>query len=211
MPFFVSLNRSQEKTNALWHQSQLMILFGDSGTGKTFAALAMALLENPKKTIWFSRPQIGCDGEEMGHMPGDLSAKFDPWLAPFRDAFEAMHFQMKWEELMRSSERVPLRFLRGRTVRDATLLIDEAQNMTYEQIVCAVTRVGMSGRVILMGDPAQSDRFRAQDSPLIAFAAQVAGVEGVAAVDYRNEKVVRSDFVGRIVDAIKAKQATENK
>lgn len=205
---FGSRNRKQEAVRATWKNTRLMILVGPAGTGKTHAAVGMALEEfhaKPSKELWLSRPMVSCDDEQMGFLPGDMNEKFLPWLGPFADVMgnlTSSNSANAVTDMLKSTKIIPVAFLRGRTVQNANLLIDEAQNLSYSQLVCAMTRVGRGGRVVLMGDPEQSDRFKSYDSPLSHVAERLGDLPGVTVIHFDKSDQVRDPFISKLLDRL---------
>lgn len=196
------MSPGQRETVRLWPESKLLFLIGPAGTGKTHAAMALALRQHIdfNHPLFLSRPMVSCDDEEMGFLPGDVNEKFAPWMAPFSDvAFGMIHGKLS--DLPRI-EYLPIGLLRGRTIRAGTLIIDEAQNLSASQIRCAATRVGEHGRVVLCGDPWQSDRHEPKASPLVAAWKTLRGIPGVNLVHFNKpEDVIRSGFVSDVLTA----------
>ena len=199
---YVPRNTPQKRLHAAWEDSQLVILTGPAGTGKTAAALGEALSRAGKQQrdsgkLWLCRPTVAVE-EDLGFLPGDLTAKLLPWLAPFGDCLGNLGHSTL-QELADWCELVPLGMLRGRTISHGTLIVDEAQNATRAQLVCAATRVGRGGRVVLCGDPEQADGPEA----LTAFASQVRHVPGVTWLRFDDADQVRSEFVTTLLAALR--------
>lgn len=196
---FVSLSDGQREVKRHWKAARVMFLLGAAGTGKTHAALAMALEDvfRQKRRVMLARPLVTCD-EDMGFLPGDVNEKLLPWMGPFVDVLGEMT-DAKWGNLSASIDTVPVGMLRGRTVRDATLIVDEAQNLTYSQLKCALTRVGENGRVVLCGDPDQSDRYDYRDSPLLDVAERLEDADFCRVVRFREDQIVRDPVITEIL------------
>jgi phosphate starvation-inducible PhoH-like protein len=178
---------------------------GPAGTGKTFLAIAMAtaaLSRREVNRIILTRPAVEA-GERLGFLPGDLMAKVDPYLRPL---FDALHDMMDAEKVAAHLERgvievAPLAFMRGRTLNDSFVILDEAQNTTPEQMKMFLTRLGFGSRMVVNGDISQVDLPRDQKSGLHVVREVLEGVEGVEFVRFGGEDVVRHKLVQRIVAA----------
>ncbi len=178
---------------------------GPAGTGKTFLAVAMAaasLSRHEVNRIILTRPAVEA-GERLGFLPGDLMAKVDPYLRPL---FDALHDMLDPEKVSQQLERgvieiAPLAFMRGRTLNDSFVILDEAQNTTPEQMKMFLTRLGFGSRMVVTGDVTQVDLPREQKSGLIAVGEVLEEVEGIEFVRFGGEDVVRHKLVQRIVEA----------
>jgi phosphate starvation-inducible protein PhoH and related proteins len=178
---------------------------GPAGTGKTFLAVAMAALALSKRQvnrIILTRPAVEA-GERLGFLPGDMMAKVDPYLRPL---FDALHDMLEPERVAQHLERgvieiAPLAFMRGRTLNDSFIILDEAQNTSPEQMKMILTRLGFGSRMVVTGDITQIDLPREQRSGLIVVADILEGLEGIDFVRFGGEDVVRHKLVQRIVEA----------
>jgi phosphate starvation-inducible PhoH-like protein len=178
---------------------------GPAGTGKTFLAVAMAaaaLARHEVNRIILTRPAVEA-GERLGFLPGDLMAKVDPYLRPL---FDALHDMLDPEKVTQHIERgvieiAPLAFMRGRTLNDSFVILDEAQNTTPEQMKMFLTRLGFGSRMVVTGDVTQVDLPREQQSGLIVVGDVLESVEGIEFVRFGGEDVVRHKLVQRIVEA----------
>ncbi len=178
---------------------------GPAGTGKTWLAVAHAVALFERKEvdrIVLSRPAVEA-GERLGFLPGDMREKVDPYLRPIYDAlFDLMDARIVERALQTGEiEIAPLAFMRGRTLSNAVVILDEAQNTTSIQMKMALTRLGENGRMVITGDPSQVDLPSGQTSGLAEAVRVLAGVEGIGHVAFTSEDVVRHELVARIVDA----------
>ena len=154
------------------------------------------------RKIILSRPAVEA-GERLGFLPGDMKDKIDPYLQPLYDALEDMLPPLKLKEYMDTNviQIAPLAFMRGRTLNDAVIVLDEAQNTTVQQIKMFVTRLGMNAKMIITGDPTQIDLPRSTVSGLMQAMRVLKGVEGIGRVEFGRKDIVRHALVQRIVDA----------
>ncbi len=186
-------------------KNDLVFALGPAGTGKTYVAIALAVraLKNKEiRKIILSRPAVEA-GEKLGFLPGDMKDKIDPYLQPLYDALEDMIPSAKLKEYMESKviQIAPLAFMRGRTLSDAIIILDEAQNTTTHQIKMFLTRMGMNAKMVITGDVTQIDLPRTQASGLIRALNVLRGVEGVGRVEFDKKDIVRAKLVQRIVEA----------
>jgi phosphate starvation-inducible PhoH-like protein len=178
---------------------------GPAGTGKTFLAVAVGvsmLLDGRVSRVVVTRPAVEA-GERLGFLPGDLEEKIDPYLQPIWDAFKALlgAAQLERRKANGEIEVAPLAFMRGRTLSDAFVIVDEAQNTTKMQMKMLLTRLGEGSRMVVNGDPSQTDLPRASDSGLGHALHILRRVEGARQIYFSREDVVRHPLVGRIVAA----------
>src|ERR671918_901791 len=178
---------------------------GPAGTGKTYLAMALAvsaLSEKQVGRIILTRPAVEA-GERLGFLPGDMLAKVDPYLRPLFDALYDMLDADRLNAYMEKGtiEVAPLAFMRGRTLNDAFIILDEAQNTTPQQMEMFLTRLGFGSKMVITGDITQVDLPKARISGLQDARNTLTGVEGVSFVGLRRDDIVRSDLVMRIVDA----------
>lgn len=184
---------------------ELTLAVGPAGTGKTYLAMAMAMVALKAKEverIVLTRPAVEA-GEKLGFLPGDMTQKVDPYLRPL---YDALHELMGADSYQRLAERgtvevAPLAFMRGRTLSDAFIILDEAQNATSEQMKMFLTRLGANSRCIVTGDVSQTDLPKDKKSGLVEAVNVLRNVEGVAIVELTARDVVRHELVQRIVQA----------
>ena len=193
--------------------NDLTFALGPAGTGKTYIAIALAVraLKNREiRKIILSRPAVEA-GEKLGFLPGDMKDKIDPYLQPLYDALEDMIPAVKLKEYMETKviQIAPLAFMRGRTLNDAVIVLDEAQNTTTHQIKMFLTRLGMNARMIVTGDVTQIDLPRSTQSGLVQALRILKDVEGVGRVEFGKKDIVRHHLVQRIVEAYERHDAEE--
>ena len=188
-------------------------MIGPAGTGKTYIAMAFALnyliSENISRII-LTRPVVEA-GESLGYLPGDLEQKVDPYLRPLYDAiYDMIPYNMFQRYVERGAiEVAPLAYMRGRTLHDSFIILDEAQNTTRGQMLMFLTRIGFNSKTIITGDITQVDIPRTQDSGLVVASKVLKGIEGIAFVYMGPEDVVRHPLVERIIKAFQKEE--ENK
>ena len=178
---------------------------GPAGTGKTYLAVALAafyLKNREVERIILTRPAVEA-GEKLGFLPGDLQEKIDPYLRPLYDALADMFGYDQFQKLIDRNiiEVAPLAYMRGRTLEESFIILDEAQNTTREQMKMFLTRMGNHSRVVVNGDATQIDLVDRRMSGLTEAEKILDGVKGVGMVHFSDEDVVRHDMVGRIIRA----------
>lgn len=196
-------------------KNDLIFGVGPAGTGKTFLAVAFAAmqLENgDANRIILSRPAVEA-GERLGFLPGDMKEKVDPYLRPLYDALYEMLPAEKVEKFIEKNtiEIAPIAFLRGRTLKNAVIILDEAQNCTPAQMKMFLTRIGENGKMIVTGDPSQTDLPVGQKSGLRDALDTLHNIEGMAKITFGNRDVVRHKLVSQIVQAYDMAQALKPK
>ena len=196
---------NQQRLVETFVKNDLTFALGPAGTGKTYVAIALAVraLKNREvRKIILSRPAVEA-GEKLGFLPGDMKDKIDPYLQPLYDALEDMVPAVKLKEYMETKviQIAPLAFMRGRTLNDAVIVLDEAQNTTTHQIKMFLTRLGMNAKMIITGDTSQSDLPRSTQSGLVQALRILDGVEGIGKVEFGKKDIVRHHLVQRIVEA----------
>lgn len=186
-------------------KNDMVFAIGPAGSGKTYTAIALAVraLKNKEiKKIILSRPAVEA-GEKLGFLPGDMKDKIDPYLQPLYDALQDMIPAAKLKEYMELNiiQIAPLAFMRGRTLNDAIVILDEAQNTTTQQIKMFLTRMGMNTKMIVTGDMTQIDLPSSQTSGLVQALRILKGVKGISFVELNKKDIVRHKLVTRIVEA----------
>ena len=198
-------SENQEKMVKEFAKNDLLFAIGPAGSGKTYTAIALAVraLKNKEiKKIILSRPAVEA-GEKLGFLPGDMKDKIDPYLQPLYDALQDMIPAAKLKEYMDLNiiQIAPLAFMRGRTLNDAVVILDEAQNTTTQQIKMFLTRMGTNTKMIVTGDRTQIDLPRAQASGLVQALRILKGVKGIGFIELNQKDIVRHKLVTRIVEA----------
>lgn len=188
-----------------FQENDLTFALGPAGTGKTYVAIALAVraLKNREvRKIILSRPAVEA-GEKLGFLPGDMKDKIDPYLQPLYDALEDMIPAVKLKEYMETKviQIAPLAFMRGRTLNDAVIVLDEAQNTTTHQIKMFLTRLGMNAKMIITGDVTQIDLPRSTSSGLVQALRVLKEIKGIGKVEFGKKDIVRHQLVQRIVEA----------
>lgn len=191
--------------------NEIVIGIGPAGTGKTYLAVAMgveALTRKKVQRLVLARPAVEA-GERLGFLPGDLQAKVDPYLRPLYDALEVMMPQSKIQKAIetRTIEIAPIGYMRGRTLADAFVIIDEAQNVTGGQMKMCLTRLGLNSRAVIIGDKTQVDLPSREESGIIQIERILPGIDGVAFCYLEDRDVVRHTLVKEIIRAYAEDQA----
>ena len=198
-------SENQQRLIEAYENNDMVFAVGPAGTGKTYLSIALAvkaLKEKTAKKIILSRPAVEA-GEKLGFLPGDMKDKIDPYLQPLYDALEDMLPQVKLQDMMEKHviQIAPLAFMRGRTLSDAVVILDEAQNTTPAQIRMFLTRMGWNTKMIITGDMTQIDLPHSQKSGLIEALHILNKVEGISVVNLDRSDIVRHKLVTRIVNA----------
>ena len=198
-------SENQQRLVDAYLNNDMVFAVGPAGTGKTYLSIALAvkaLKEKTAKKIILSRPAVEA-GEKLGFLPGDMKDKIDPYLQPLYDALEDMIPQVKLQDMMEKHviQIAPLAFMRGRTLSDAVVILDEAQNTTPAQIRMFLTRMGWNTKMIITGDMTQIDLPHSQKSGLIEALHILNNVEGIGVVNLNGKDIVRHKLVTRIVNA----------
>ena len=200
-----SRSENQQRLIDAYEKNDMVFAVGPAGTGKTYLSIALAvkaLKEKTAKKIILSRPAVEA-GEKLGFLPGDMKDKIDPYLQPLYDALEDMIPAVKLQDMMEKHiiQIAPLAFMRGRTLSDAVVILDEAQNTTSQQIRMFLTRMGMNTKMVITGDLTQIDLPREQRSGLKEALKILDGVEGIGVVHLAQKDIVRHKLVTKIVKA----------
>ena len=208
-------SENQQKLVDAFEKDDMIFAVGPAGTGKTYLSIVLAvraMKERQAKKIILSRPAVEA-GEKLGFLPGDMKDKIDPYLQPLYDALEDMIPAVKLQDMMEKHviQIAPLAFMRGRTLSDAVVILDEAQNTTPAQIRMFLTRMGWNTKMIITGDMTQVDLPKEHLSGLREAIRILKGVEGISVVELNMKDIVRHKLVTRIVNAYEAydKQKSE--
>lgn len=201
-------SENQQKLIDAFEKSDMIFAVGPAGTGKIYLSIALAvkaLKEKTAKKIILSRPAVEA-GEKLGFLPGDMKDKIDPYLQPLYDALEDMIPATKLQDMMEKHtiQIAPLAFMRGRTLSDAVVILDEAQNTTTAQIRMFLTRMGWNTKMIITGDMTQIDLPHDQKSGLREALAILGDIEGISVIKLGQKDIVRHKLVTRIVNAYDA-------
>ncbi len=196
---------NQRRLVEAYDKSDMIFAIGPAGSGKTYTAIALAvkaLKAKEVKKIILSRPAVEA-GEKLGFLPGDMKDKIDPYLQPLYDALQEMIPAAKLQEYMDTNviQIAPLAFMRGRTLNDAVVILDEAQNTTTAQIKMFLTRMGWNTKMIVTGDRTQIDLPPSQKSGLIEAQRILQDIEGIAFIEMNKKDIIRHKLVTRIVEA----------
>ena len=200
-----SRNANQQRLVDLFEEKDMVFAVGPAGTGKTYLSIALAvkyLKEKRARKIILSRPAVEA-GEKLGFLPGDMKDKIDPYLQPLYDALEDMMPTVKLQDMMEKHiiQIAPLAFMRGRTLSDAVVILDEAQNTTAAQIKMFLTRMGWNTKMIITGDMTQVDLPKDTMSGLRVAMRILKGIDDIGFVEFNKKDIVRNKLVSRIVNA----------
>lgn len=201
----VPRSENQFRLVKAYETDDMIFAVGPAGSGKTYTSIALAVrsLKNKEiRKIILSRPAVEA-GEKLGFLPGDMKDKIDPYLQPLYDALQDMIPAAKLKEYMETNviQIAPLAFMRGRTLNDAVVILDEAQNTTAQQIKMFLTRMGMNTKMIVTGDITQIDLPPSQTSGLVQAMKILKGIKGISFIELDKRDIVRHKLVTRIVDA----------
>ena len=202
-------NINQFKYMEIISNSTVTFGIGPAGTGKTFLAVASAVklyAENKIRKIVLTRPAVEA-GERLGYLPGDLSQKIDPYLVPLFDALEHFFGNEKLGYLIekRNIEIVPLAYMRGRTLDNACIILDEAQNATSNQIKMFLTRLGENSKIIITGDETQIDLYKKNYSGLRKTRKKLSNIDEISVMEFQNSDIVRNPIVSKILEVFPEK------
>lgn len=210
-----SRSANQQKLIDAYEQNDMIFAVGPAGTGKTYLSIALAvkaLKEKATKKIILSRPAVEA-GEKLGFLPGDMKDKIDPYLQPLYDALEDMIPAVKLQDMIEKHiiQIAPLAFMRGRTLSDAVIILDEAQNTTSAQIRMFLTRLGWNAKMIITGDLTQVDLPHGTTSGLREAIRVLKDIEGISFINMDQKDIVRHKLVTRIVNAYERDKELKDK
>lgn len=210
-----SRSANQQKLIDAYNNNDMLFAVGPAGTGKTYLSIALAvkaLKEKATKKIILSRPAVEA-GEKLGFLPGDMKDKIDPYLQPLYDALEDMIPAVKLQDMIEKHiiQIAPLAFMRGRTLSDAVIILDEAQNTTSAQIRMFLTRLGWNAKMIITGDLTQVDLPHGTTSGLREAIRVLNGIVGISFINMNEKDIVRHKLVTRIVNAYERDKEIKNK
>ena len=206
----VARTANQKKLMDAFQENDMLFAIGPAGSGKTYTAIALAvraLKTKQVRKIILSRPAVEA-GEKLGFLPGDMKEKIDPYLQPLYDALEDMIPPLKLKEYLETKviQIAPLAFMRGRTLNDAVIILDEAQNTTRPQIKMFLTRLGINGKMIITGDITQIDLPQTQQSGLVHAMRVLRQIRGIGTVEFDKKDIVRHKLVQQIVEAYEGEE-----
>lgn len=206
-------SENQQKLINAFEANDMVFAVGPAGSGKTYLSIALAvkaLKDKTAKRIILSRPAVEA-GEKLGFLPGDMREKIDPYLQPLYDALQDMIPAVKLQDMMDKDiiQIAPLAFMRGRTLNDAIVILDEAQNTTTAQIRMFLTRMGWNTKMVITGDLTQIDLPRQTQSGLKEAVNILQGIEGIGIVNLNQKDIVRHKLVTRIVEAYEKKEKSD--
>ncbi len=211
----VARTANQKRLMDAFQENDMLFAIGPAGSGKTYTAIALAVraLKNKQvRKIILSRPAVEA-GEKLGFLPGDMKEKIDPYLQPLYDALEDMIPPLKLKEYLETKviQIAPLAFMRGRTLNDAVIILDEAQNTTRPQIKMFLTRLGINGKMIITGDITQIDLPHTQQSGLVHAMGVLRHIRGISTVEFNKKDIVRHRLVQKIVEAYEGEERETQK
>jgi len=210
-PFHLEFkNEAQKMAWASFDQHDVLFLLGAPGTGKTHLAIAFAISEilaKRKKKIVLTRPVVEAGGESIGFLPGGMEEKVHPYMIPLYDCMDRClgQYSPQREIINKSVDLAPLCFMRGRTLHDSVCILDEAQNATYSQLKLFMTRFGENSKVIITGDPMQSD-LRPQDRALMKIVNKLSTLKGIGIINFKASSIVRHPLIASILEKLEDKE-----
>jgi phosphate starvation-inducible PhoH-like protein len=203
------LNSVQKLAYVEYQSHDIMFLLGPAGTGKTYLASSFAIkeiLDKTKRRIVLTRPIVEA-GEKLGFLPGTFEEKIDPYIRPVYDCMTELMGGMCKEEfehfVTNYIELAPIAFMRGRTFNNSVCIFDEAQNATEAQIILFLTRFGKNSKLIITGDPTQSDLFSDGKTPLMDIVRKINMIPGIAVINFKNDEIVRNPLISEILKKVK--------
>jgi len=202
------LNASQKMAWLSFQKHDVLFLLGPAGTGKSFLSTAFAIhqvLNRDKKKIVLTRPIVESGGEKIGFLPGDVAEKVGPYMQPLFDCTEMLvgqnpEYKKKVQE---ATDIVPIALMRGRSFHDAVCILDEAQNATFAQLKLFLTRFGENSKIIITGDPKQSD-LDSDKVPLVDVMSRLQVIPGIGTVQFSTKDIVRHPLVAEIIEKLEA-------
>lgn len=208
-------NINQQRMAEAIDSNDMIFAMGPAGSGKTYFAIALAvraLKSKQVRKLILSRPAVEA-GEKLGFLPGDMKEKIDPYLQPLYDALEDMLPAPKLRDMLedKTIEIAPLAFMRGRTLSNAFVILDEAQNTTLQQMKMFLTRMGHNAKFIITGDPSQADLPSGHSNSLLSICDKLEGIQGISVIRFAQGDIVRHKLVQRIVDAFERAEREESR
>lgn len=198
-------NQKQKDAWKTIEKNEITFLIGPAGSAKSFISSAYAcsaILTKRQKKIYLTRPIVEAGGEHLGYLPGSAEEKVGPYFTPIFDALDELVGPVGFQRelIAKTMQLRPLAYMRGTNLNDAICLLDEAQNITYEQMVLYLTRIGRNSRMIINGDPSQSD---IRNCCLSRIVEKLEGLEGIGVVRFGSEDIVRNPLISQILDRLK--------